>query len=217
LRRYRVREQRPLTDWVTVVPTALMPFRSRPALGDYLGDVAQVSVRRRRGEKRAGPVEFALPAEVLQLELERPRGARIALGLLAGRCVVGLRYSRKLFPLTLTRVPARIVGPGLSGTASVVSVTLRKDGSFSLVHEDGDALPFTSGHLKNHREIASNIENHFAAARVIKEMASWVGMDLTKMAQEERRKKREKSRNKRKRMDQEKCKQRRDLARRSKK
>ena len=216
LRRYRVREQRPLTDWVTVVPTALMPFRSRPALGDYLGDVAQVAVRRGRGDKRAGPVEFALPAEVLQLELEQPRGARIALGLLAGRCVVGLRYSRQLFPLTLTQVPARIVGPGLAGTASVVSVTLRKDGSFTLVHEEGDALPFTSGHLKNHREIASNIENHFAAARVIKEMAGWVGMDLAKMAQEDRRKKREKDRNQRKQADKAKRQDRRDLARRSK-
>lgn len=217
VRRYRVREQRPLTDWVTVVPTALMPFRSRPALGDYLKDVAQVSLRRRRGEKRAGPVEFALPAGVLQLEIDKPAGARIALGLLAGRCVVGLRYSPKLFPLTLSRVPARIVGPGLPGTASVVSVTLRKDGSFTLVHEEGDALPFRSGHLKNHREIAGNIENHFAAARVIKEMAGWVGVDLAKMAQEDRRKKRAEARKKRRKRDKAKRDKRRDLARRSKK
>lgn len=215
-RRHRVREQRPLTDWVTVVPTALMPFRARPSLGSYLRNVAQVSVRRARGEKRAGPVEFALPAQVLQLELEKPAGARIALGLLAGRCLVGFRYAKELFPLTLSRVPARIVGPGIPATSSLVTVTLRKDGSFVLVREEGDALPLSSGYLKNHREIASNIENHYAAARALKEMASWVGVDLAKMAQDDRRKKQDEARKKRSEERKSSRKERRDLARRNK-
>ena len=91
-----VRFDRPVSDWVTVVPTVLMPFEARPSLGEYLDGVSQVVSRRRGGVARAGPVEFALPATVLQMDVDEPRGVRVALGHLDGRCLVGLKYTHSL-------------------------------------------------------------------------------------------------------------------------
>lgn len=185
----QIRQQRPLSEWVTVVPTVLVPFDTRPGLGEYIEGVSQIVSRKHRGVKRAGPVEFALPAEVLQMELDAPRGVRIAIGRLDGRCMVGFRYSRQLFPLTLHRVPVRIIDHQNRTAEALVDVTLFKDGSFELAHKDGDALPFDGGRLKNAESIKSTIENHYAAARALKEMAGWFGIDLAKMAREDRAKK----------------------------
>lgn len=175
-----VRKQRPLNDWVTVVPTVLVPFETRPVLGDYLDGVAQIVSRKQSGTARKGMVEVALPAEVLQMELDAPADVRIALGNLQGRCLVGLRYSQQLFPITLEDVPLRVIDRQNRTTDSLVRVTLYKDGSFALTHRGGEPLAFTEGRLQNANAIKQTIENHYAAARLVREVAGWFGIDLRK-------------------------------------
>lgn len=180
-----VRFDRPVSDWVTVVPTVLMPFEARPSLGEYLDGVSQVVSRRRGGVTRAGPVEFALPATVLQMNVDEPRGVRVALGHLDGRCLVGLKYTRELFPLTLSRVPMRVVDHANRSASALVNVTLYKDASFSLEVLEGE-VPFDEGRLANAKRISDTIEQHYAAARAFKEIAGWFGVDVAKMAREAR-------------------------------
>lgn len=180
-----VRFDRPVSDWVTVVPTVLMPFKARPSLGDYLDEVSQVVSRRRGGVERAGPVEFALPATVLQMDVDEPRGVRVALGHLDGRCLVGLKYTKQLFPMTLSRVPMRVVDHANRSQSALVSITLFKDASFELEVIEG-SLPFSKGSLANAKRISDTIEQHYAAARALKEMAGWFGIDIQKMAREAR-------------------------------
>lgn len=180
-----VRFDRPVGDWVTVMPTVLMPFDTRPSMGEYLDGVSQVVSRRRGGVDRAGPVEFALPAQVLQMNVDEPRGVRVALGHLDGRCLVGLKYTKNLFPLTLSKVPMRVVDHANRSQSALVTITLFKDASFELTLEDG-SLPFTKGELANAKNISESIEQHYAAARAFKEVAGWFGVDVTKMAREAR-------------------------------
>lgn len=180
-----VRFDRPVSDWVTVVPTVLMPFRARPSLGEYLDGVSQVVSRRRGTVARAGPVEFALPATVLQMDVDDPRGVRVALGHLDGRCLVGLKYTKQLFPLTVSRVPMRVVDHANRSQSALVDITLYKDASFSLEVIEG-SLPFHQGSLANAKGIRDTIEQHYAAARVLKEVAGWFGVDVAKVAREAR-------------------------------
>lgn len=180
-----VRFDRPVSDWVTVVPTVLMPFQARPSLGEYLDGVSQVVSRRRGGVQRAGPVEFALPATVLQMGVDEPRGVRVALGHLDGRCLVGLKYTKELFPLTLSRVPLRVVDHANRSQSALVTITLFKDASFALEVLEG-SLPFDEGRLANAKGIANSIEQHYAAARAFKEIAGWFGVDVAKMARDAR-------------------------------
>lgn len=183
--RVNVRMERPIDDWVTIMPTVLMPFDTRPGLGDYLGGVSQIVSRKRRGIKKAGPVEFALPASVLQMGLESPSGVRIALGHLGGRCLVGMKYSRQLFPIELMKVPARVMDNGGRTQTALVHIKLYKDASFDIIAEEG-SLPFSSGRLGNADEIASNIQSHYSAARTFREVAGWFGYDVTKNARARR-------------------------------
>ncbi len=180
-----VRFDRPINDWVTVVPTVLMPFEARPSLGDYLEGVSQVVSRRRGGVERAGPVEFALPASVLQMNVDEPRGVRVAIGHLEGRCLVGLKYTKELFPLTLSKVPVRVVDHANRSANALVNITLYKNASFDLEVIDG-ALPFDDGMLANAKNISETIEQHYAAARAFKEVAGWFGFDIAKMARDAR-------------------------------
>jgi hypothetical protein len=186
-KRVDVRLERPIDDWVTIMPTVLMPFDTRPGLGDYLGGIAQIVSRKRRGIDKAGPVEFALPANVIQLGVEQPSGVRVALGHLDGRCLVGMKYSRQLFPIELMKVPARIVDNGGRTATALVHIKLYKDASFDIIAEEG-TMPFSSGRLKNADKIASNIEQHYSAARTFKEVAGWFGYDVTKQARSRRNK-----------------------------
>jgi outer membrane biosynthesis protein TonB len=180
-----VRYDRPIDDWVTVVPTVLMPFRTRPGLDDYLGGVSQIVSRKRRGVKKAGPVEFALPAEVVQLGVDGRKGVRVAIGHTEGRCLVGMRYTRELFPITLYKVPMRVVDGRGNAASALATIKLYKDASFDLVAEEG-SLPFTSGALENAEGIRRTIEQHYGAARAFKEVAGWFGVDVGKMARERR-------------------------------
>lgn len=179
-----VRYERPIGDWVTIMPTVLMPFRTRPGLDDYLPGVSQIVSRKRRGIEKAGPVEFALPASVVQLGVDKP-GVRVAIGHLEGRCLVGMRYAKQLFPIELMKVPVRVIDSRGNSATALAHIKLFKDASFDITATEG-SLPFSSGRLQNADNIAGTIEQHYSAARAFKEVAGWFGVDVRKMARERR-------------------------------
>jgi hypothetical protein len=171
---FQPRTERPISSWMTIVPTVFAHFETRPNLADYLGRMNQVYVPK----KRLGIVDFAAPAEVLQLTLEQPAGTRIAVGRLDARCLIGLRYRPKLFPIELKRLPVRIVGSKNETVAALVNITIYKDASLDVepFDESQPPLPFRSGRLKNASQIARNIEDHFQALRLANAFAELFGM-----------------------------------------
>ena len=68
----RVHRERPIDDWITIVPTVLAGFRTRPDIGDYLGELSHIVSREKKGLRRLGFGEVALDNVVMQLELDDP-------------------------------------------------------------------------------------------------------------------------------------------------
>jgi hypothetical protein len=177
----RVHKERPLHEWVSIVPTVLSGFRTRPDIGDYLDEASQIVQREKRSLKRLGFGEVALDSEVLQIELDEPKGVRIAVGRLDARCLVGFKYTAQLFPMTLLRAPIRII-EGTKSSAHLVDFVMFKDVSFEMRSVDGSVLPFSKGRLKNGKAIAQNIDDHYAAARFAKQIADALGISFTSRA-----------------------------------
>jgi hypothetical protein len=173
-----VRTERPLTAWMPIVPTVFAHFETRPSLDAWLRRTSQVFVPR----KRLGLMDFAAPPEVMQFRLEEPRGVTIAVGRLDVRCMVGMTYRAKLFPLKLSRVPARIIDRQNHTVSALINIMIYKDASIEI--EPWDArqpeLPFRRGALQNSRQIARNIEDHFQAARVANALAEMFGLKTKK-------------------------------------
>lgn len=185
-----VRAERAMTDWVSLMPTVLMPFETKPSLSDYLEGTGQVVKRYRSGIKRTGRVEFILPQEVLQLEVERPDDVRISVGRLDARCLIGVNFSKQIFPLEMRRAPIRILNTDTLATHdALVNITLYKDASFDieLVDDKAKPLPFTSGRLKNADAIERSIRDHYAAADALKSVAGFFGIDVVKLSRDRRK------------------------------
>ncbi len=174
-----VTKQRGIHDWITIVPTVLAGFETRPSIGSYVEDITQVIGRARDvGPKRLGFVELAMPNEVLQIELEDPRGVRIAVGRLDAKCLVGFKYAGKLFPFSIVRAPVRIIDNQNNSVAALVDVTFFKDASLELTSADGTVLPFKKARLKNGNDIQRNIQDHYEAARLAKGIAEVFGIQI---------------------------------------
>lgn len=174
-----VTKERPLSEWVSIVPTVLTGFVTRPNLGGYLERTKQVIGRdRTQNPRRIGFVEVSLPTDVLQIELEEPRGVRIAVGRLDARCLVGFKYAQGLFPFSIARAPVRIIDGENNSVSALVDVTFYKDVSLEIRSVDGTVLPFTRGRLKNGKDIEHNIRDHYEAARLAKGIADLFGISL---------------------------------------
>ncbi len=173
-----VRTERPITSWMPIIPTVFAHFETRPGLDDYLERANQVYVPK----KRIGLLDFAAPAEVLQLKLEEPRGVTIAVGRLDVRCMVGLTYRPKLFPIKLSRLPARIIDRNNNTVSALINLTIFKDASIEIEAHKSAAvdLPFTKGRLQNSKAIARNIEDHYQAVRLASAFAELFGMKPTR-------------------------------------
>jgi hypothetical protein len=152
-----------------IVPTVFAYFDTRPGLDQWLRKTSQVYVKK----KRLGLMDFAAPQEVMQMKLEQPRGVTIAVGRLDARCMVGLSYRPKLFPLKLTRVPVRIIDKQNNTVSALVNITIFKDAYIQLEPYDRaqPPLPFHQGALQNSKAIARNIEDHFQAVRLANAVA----------------------------------------------
>ncbi len=175
-----VMRARPLREWITIVPTVLAGFDTRPGLGGYLDHVQQIVQRDHThgAPRRLGFVELGLPSDVLQFPLEEPRGVRIAVGRLDAHCMVGFKYAARLFPFTIQRAPVRIIDGSNHTVNALVDVTFFKDVSLEIHSVDGTELPFTRGRLKNGSGIQRNIEDHYEAARLAKSIADLFGIKL---------------------------------------
>ena len=173
-----VTKERPLSEWIAIVPTVLAGFDTRPGLGGYLERTQQVVTRdRTQRPSHIGFVEMALPDEVIQLPLDEPRGVRVAIGRLDGHCLVGFKYSARLFPFSILRAPARIVDGMNNSVSALIDITLFKDASIEITaSERGVDLPFAKGRLKNGAGIQKNIEDHYEAAKLAKAIADLFGI-----------------------------------------
>lgn len=175
----KVSKARGINDWITIIPTVLTGFQTRPSLGSYVDDVAQVITRNRDVEpKRLGFVELSLPNDVLQIELEEPRGVRLAVGRLDARCLVGFKYASRLFPFSIARAPVRIIDKQNNTVTALVDVTFFKDASIEITSADGTPLPFKRARLKNGNDIQRNIQDHYEAARLAKGIADVFGIQI---------------------------------------
>lgn len=174
-----VTRTRPLDEWIPIVPTVFAGFPTRPGITGYLDDVNLILARDRSQIRRIGFMEMALPNDVLQVELEEPRGVRVAFGRLDARCLIGFKYTSRLFPVVLLRAPARILDAQNNSVSTLLNITLFKDGSVELASADGTALPFAKGRLKNAKAIQANIQDHYEAARLARSIADVFGISLT--------------------------------------
>ena len=176
-----IHRERSMSEWIKVVPTVLAPFSAQTDLMAYLEGVNQIQHRRRNNVKRLAPFEMALPNEVLVLDIEAPVRMQAALGFLDARCMVGFSYTRKkLFPFTLHSVPIRFTDENGNVLRLVADAIFYRDAHIELVHKSGDPLLFDEIKLKNSDAISTNIEAHYAVAGVVKEVASFFGIDLWK-------------------------------------
>lgn len=172
------RSERPITSWMPIVPTVFAHFETRPSMTSYLNNAKQVYVPK----KRIGLLDFAAPAEVMQMKLEEPRGVTLALGRLDVRCMIGLTYRPKLFPIKLSRVPTRIIDKQNNTVNALVNIIIFKDASIELQpwRDETTELPFTQGRLMNSKAIAQNIEDHYQAVRLANAVAELFGMKPSK-------------------------------------
>ena len=120
--------------------------------------------------------------DVMQFELEEPRGVKLAFGRLDARCLIGFKYGSRLFPIVLLRAPARIIDKQNNAVSALVNITVFKDASIEVSAADGTALPFTKGRLKNAKAIQDNIEDHYEAARLARSIADLFGFDFAPKA-----------------------------------
>ncbi|MBI1947664.1 MAG: hypothetical protein HYS27_18395 [Deltaproteobacteria bacterium] len=174
-----VSRTRSLDEWIPIVPTVFAGFPTRPGITGYLDDVQLIQARDRSKIRRIGFVELALPNDVMQIELEEPRGVKLAFGRLDARCLIGFKYGSQLFPIVLLRAPARIIDKQNNSVSALVNVTLFKDASVEVTAADGAALPFSRGRVKNARAIQANIQDHYEAARLARSIADLFGIDFT--------------------------------------
>jgi hypothetical protein len=172
--RLQVRTERPLTSWIPIVPTVFAFFDTRPGIDGWLRKTSQVYVPR----KRIGLMDFASPAEVMQLKLEQPRGVTIAVGRLDARCLVGLTYRPKLFPMKVSRVPVRIIDRQNNTVAALVNLTIFRDATLEIepFNAEQPSLPFSKGALQNSKAIARNIQDHYEAVRIANQFAELFGL-----------------------------------------
>ena len=170
------RTERSITSWMGIVPTVFAHFDTRPDLGGYVSRINQVYVK----GKRLGIVDFAAPAEVMQMRMED--GSTIAVGRLDVRCMIGLRYHPRLFPIKLTRLPARIIDKRNKSVAALVDIVIYKDASIDIKPHDKNQpkLPYTSNRFRNGKAIARNIDDHFQAARLASAFAELFGFKKAK-------------------------------------
>ena len=186
-----VTRTKPLDEWIPIVPTVFAGFPTRPSITSYLDDVQLIQARDRSKIRRIGFMEMALPNDVLQVELEDPRGVKVAFGRLDARCLIGFKYTSRLFPVVLLRAPARILDAQNHTVSTLLNITLFKDGSVELAAADGTELPFAKGRLKNARTIQANIQDHYEAARLARSLADMFGLDLAPASTRGAAKKRE--------------------------
>ncbi|MCC7073901.1 MAG: hypothetical protein IT383_21515 [Deltaproteobacteria bacterium] len=186
-----VTRTRPLSEWIPIVPTVFAGFPTRPSIGGYLDDVQLIQARDRSKIRRIGFVELALPNDVMQIELEEPRGVRLAFGRLDARCLIGFKYGSQLFPVVLMRAPVRVIDRQNNAVSALVNVSVFKDASVEVSAADGTPLPFTRGRIKNARAIQANIQDHYEAARLARSIADLFGIDVTPHASPGAAKKRE--------------------------
>jgi hypothetical protein len=168
-----VRSEKAIGRWVTIIPSVFAYFPARPGMGDFLDDVDLITT----DGKRLGNYDFSLPAEVLQLELEEPAGARVAIGRLDARCQVGIKLKRGYFPLVLRRVPVRLIDKRNKTLAALINITIYKDFRIELESYDKRvSLPFTEARLKNQKQIERNIQEHMQAAQMVNAVTDFLGL-----------------------------------------
>lgn len=198
--RAQVKKERPITEWVTLLPTALFAYPTEPSLTDYLGGVAQVTSRQRRHVKRVGKWEFAMPRGEIEVELAAPLGVRAYLGRDDARCLVGFESTKgAFFPMTLKRVPVRIVDEEGHEDRVLADVRFHKDARFELLarSEEGSAeddLPFEEGTLENAALIERTVDAHMGTARTFASVASFFGFDIEKLMVDEQKRRMKKLR-----------------------
>ena len=177
-----IHRERMMSEWIKVVPTVLAPFSAQTDIMTYLEGVTQIQHRRRAPlKKKLAPFEMALPNDVLVLDIESPVRMQGALGFLDARCMIGFSYTRKkLFPFTLHHVPMRFTDENGNVLKVVADAIFHRDARIELVQISGDPLLFDEIKLKNSDAISTNIEAHYAVAGVVKDVASFFGIDLWK-------------------------------------
>ena len=177
-----IHKERMMSEWIKVVPTVLAPFSAQTDIMTYLEGVTQIQHRRRAPlKKKLAPFEMALPNDVLVLDIESPVRMQGSLGFLDARCMIGFSYTRKkLFPFTLHHVPMRFTDENGNVLKVVADAVFHRDARIELVQISGDPLLFDEIKLKNSDAISTNIEAHYAVAGVVKDVASFFGIDLWK-------------------------------------
>lgn len=164
--RLDVTSERDASAYAGVMPSGLFP-------GRYVEGMSQV--RTERTPQRRGRWRFALPAEVLPIALDAPKGALLAAGRDDARCLVGVELSRGagagVFPIRFFGVPVRIVDEQDRVSSALVDVRLYDDATFELELNEGGPLPFTRGALYDHEAVGRNLREHYVGARALSDLA----------------------------------------------
>lgn len=159
----QVYAERDVNRYVSIFPAGLFPTRYVEQMRELLGTPAR------------GRWHFALPQGSLPIVLDAPSGVLLAAGRDDRRCVVGVDFTpRTFFPLRFLHVPLRIVDATDRVHSVVVDVELLDDGTFRLQRLSGDDLPMATGALYDHTTVGRNLKKHYAAARLLRDVAGFL-------------------------------------------
>jgi chemotaxis protein histidine kinase CheA len=181
-----VKAEEPITDWVSLVPTVMFTFPTEPGLTGWMQGVSRIKKRDRRYLQKVGSVELALPSTPIEVAFEDPAGTVGRLGRADARCLVGFKWNgKKLWPFTVTRMPAELIDEEGHTLRALVDVTFFEDATFGLkAHHDKDApLAVQRGRLEGGDFIENTIAGHLRAAKMASSVSKVFGIDLRRFSE----------------------------------
>ncbi len=185
-----VKAEEPITDWVSLVPTVMFSFPTEPGLTGYMEGVSRIKKRDRRYVNKLGTVELALPSTPIDVAFEDPGGTVGRLGRGDARCLVGFKWNgKKLWPFTVTRMPAELIDEEGHTLRALVDVTFFEDATFELkAHREQDGpLAISKGRLEGGDFIENTIATHLRAAKMATSVSQMIGIDLRRFSETGRR------------------------------
>ncbi len=168
----------------------MFSFPTEPGLTGYMEGVSRIKKRDRRYVNKLGTVELALPSTPIDVAFEDPGGTVGRLGRGDARCLVGFKWNgKKLWPFTVTRMPAELIDEEGHTLRALVDVTFFEDATFELkAHREQDGpLAISKGRLEGGDFIENTIATHLRAAKMATSVSQMIGIDLRRFSETGRR------------------------------
>ena len=180
--RAQIRAEKGIKKWISYATAVLATYPTVPELGKHFKRITYVRSRKKEYIGKLGPREFIMPKGFIEVDLASPNRGRLVLARADVRCLIGVKYiHKKLFPITLYRVPAQFYIGSKKVSQALINFTLKRNGYYKISAYDSNhriLAKFKRGRLKNHKMIAKNIDLHFFAAKAVQSFGKLFGLEL---------------------------------------